>query len=50
MPVQYPGGILKEYQQTREQVGLIDASHMGHVKLVGMDVAKAMECLVPVVA
>jgi aminomethyltransferase len=29
MPVQYPRGILKEHQWTREQAGLFDVSHMG---------------------
>ena len=28
MPVQYPSGILKEHQQTRNQAGLFDVSHM----------------------
>jgi aminomethyltransferase len=29
MPVQYPRGILKEHQWTREKAGLFDVSHMG---------------------
>ena len=29
MPVQYPRGILKEHQWTRDQAGLFDVSHMG---------------------
>jgi aminomethyltransferase len=29
MPVQYPRGILKEHQWTREQAGAFDVSHMG---------------------
>ena len=29
MPVQYPMGILKEHQWTREHAGLFDVSHMG---------------------
>ena len=29
MPVQYPRGILKEHQWTREHAGLFDVSHMG---------------------
>ncbi len=29
MPVQYPRGILKEHQWTRERAGLFDVSHMG---------------------
>ena len=48
MPVQYRAGILKEHQQTRNQAGLFDVSHMGQVKLVGQGAAAAMEGIVPV--
>lgn len=48
MPVQYPLGLIREHQHTREQAGLFDVSHMGQVKLSGDDVAAAMEKLVPV--
>jgi len=48
MPVQYRAGILKEHQQTRNQAGLFDVSHMGQVKLIGEDAAAALERLVPV--
>lgn len=47
MPVQYPLGILKEHQHTREKVGLFDVSHMGQVRLTGSDPAAALETLVP---
>lgn len=48
MPVQYPMGILKEHQHTREKVGLFDVSHMGQIRLTGDQAAKALEQLVPV--
>jgi len=48
MPVQYPTGVLKEHQHTREQAGLFDVSHMGQIRLRGADAARALEKLVPV--
>ena len=48
MPVQYPARILQEHQQTRNQAGLFDVSHMGQVKLIGDGAAAAMERIVPV--
>ncbi|MDD2060470.1 glycine cleavage system aminomethyltransferase GcvT [Pseudomonas sp. GD03860] len=48
MPVQYPLGVMKEHLHTREQAGLFDVSHMGQIRLVGADAAKALETLVPV--
>jgi len=48
MPVQYPLGVMKEHQHTREQAGLFDVSHMGQIRLVGAGAAKALEALVPV--
>ena len=48
MPVQYPAGILKEHQQTRNHAGLFDVSHMGQVKLTGSGAAAAIERIVPV--
>lgn len=47
MPVQYPTGILKEHLHTREHAGLFDVSHMGQARLVGDNVAAALETLVP---
>ena len=48
MPVQYPSGILKEHNHTREAAGLFDVSHMGQVRLRGSSAAAALERLVPV--
>ena len=47
MPVSYPSGILKEHRQCRESAALFDVSHMGQLRLVGDDAAKALETLVP---
>jgi len=48
MPVNYPGGIIAEHRHTRSAAGLFDVSHMGQVRLVGDDAARALETLVPV--
>jgi len=48
MPVNYPGGIIAEHRHCREAASLFDVSHMGQVRLVGPDAAKALESLVPV--
>lgn len=48
MPVQYPAGILKEHQHTRAHAGLFDVSHMGQVRLTGVDAPRELERLVPV--
>ena len=48
LPVQYPPGIIKEHQQTRNSASLFDVSHMGQVKLSGENAASALETLVPV--
>jgi aminomethyltransferase len=48
MPVSYPGGILAEHRHCRQSAALFDVSHMGQLKLVGDDAAKALETLVPV--
>lgn len=52
MPVQYPLGVLKEHQWTREKAGLFDVSHMGQAVLRASDgrhetVARALEALIP---
>ncbi len=52
MPVQYPLGIMKEHEHTREKCGLFDVSHMGQCFLIPEDgdfatAAKALEKLVP---
>ena len=48
MPLQYPGGIIKEHLHTRARAGLFDVSHMGQVTIHGDDAATALETLVPV--
>jgi aminomethyltransferase len=48
MPVNYPGGIIAEHKQCRESAALFDVSHMGQVRLLGDDAARALESLVPV--
>ena len=48
MPVQYPLGVMKEHQHTREHAGLFDVSHMGQILLSGAAAARALETLVPV--
>jgi len=52
MPVQYPTGILKEHQHTRDAAGLFDVSHMGQFLLRAKsgdvaEAASALEALVP---
>ena len=47
MPVSYPAGILKEHRHCRASAALFDVSHMGQLRLVGDDAAKALETLVP---
>ena len=47
MPVSYPDGILREHRHCRESAALFDVSHMGQLRLVGDDAAKALETLVP---
>jgi aminomethyltransferase len=52
MPVQYPGGIIKEHLHTRAAASLFDVSHMGQIALRprserGEDAARALEALVP---
>lgn len=48
MPVNYPDGIIAEHRQCREAAALFDVSHMGQLRLVGDDAARALETLVPV--
>ena len=35
MPLEYPGGTLREHAAVREAAGVFDVSHMGKVRLVG---------------
>jgi aminomethyltransferase len=48
MPVQYPAGLMAEHHHTRTAAGLFDVSHMGQLRLVGLDAAAAFESLMPV--
>ena len=48
MPVNYSRGIIKEHLHTRSHAGLFDVSHMGQVRLTGVNVARSLEYLVPV--
>ena len=47
MPVNYPGGIIAEHKHCRSRASLFDVSHMGQLRLLGDDAAKALETLVP---
>jgi aminomethyltransferase len=48
MPVQYPGGLMAEHKHCREAAALFDVSHMGQLRLQGIEAAEALESLVPV--
>lgn len=48
MPVQYPLGVLKEHQHTRQSAGLFDVSHMGQLLIEGEGAEAALEKLIPV--
>jgi aminomethyltransferase len=48
MPVSYPDGILAEHRHCRASAALFDVSHMGQLRLVGSDAARALESLMPV--
>jgi aminomethyltransferase len=47
MPVNYPDGILAEHRQCRTAAALFDVSHMGQLRLLGPDAARALESVVP---
>jgi aminomethyltransferase len=50
MPVNYPLGVLKEHQWTREKAGLFDISHMGFAFALGPShgaITAALETLMP---
>ncbi|MGQ9724967.1 MAG: glycine cleavage system aminomethyltransferase GcvT, partial [Tepidimonas sp.] len=47
MPLQYPDGLIREHQHTRQAAGLFDVSHMGQLRLIGPDAAAALETLIP---
>jgi aminomethyltransferase len=46
MPIQYPKGIMGEHLHTRTAAGLFDVSHMGHIRLHGLDMIQKLEGLV----
>ncbi len=48
MPVQFPGGIIKEHLHTRRAAGLFDVSHMGQVVVGGAGAGESLESLLPV--
>jgi aminomethyltransferase len=48
MPVQYPSGLMAEHKHCREAAALFDVSHMGQLRLIGIEAAEALETLVPV--
>lgn len=47
MPIQYPGGIIKEHHHARAHAALFDISHMGQIRIDGGSAARALEALVP---
>lgn len=47
MPLNYRTGILKEHQHTRNCAGLFDISHMGQIRLTGVQAANELESLTP---
>ena len=47
MPVNYPDGIIAEHRHCRASAALFDVSHMGQLKLLGDEAARALESLVP---
>jgi aminomethyltransferase len=47
MPVAYPAGIMAEHRHCRTSAALFDVSHMGQLRLIGDDAARALETLVP---
>ena len=48
LPVSYPTGVIAEHRHCRDAAALFDVSHMGQVRLVGDDAARALESLLPV--
>ena len=47
LPVSYAHGVIAEHRHCREAAALFDVSHMGQLRLVGPDAARALESLVP---
>jgi aminomethyltransferase len=48
MPVQYADGILKEHLHTRAAAGLFDVSHMGQVRISGVNAGAELEKILPI--
>jgi aminomethyltransferase len=48
MPVQYPAGVMAEHRHARAGAALFDVSHMGQVRISGLDAAAALESLIPI--
>jgi glycine cleavage system T protein (aminomethyltransferase) len=47
LPVQYPGGIIKEHLHTRAAASLFDVSHMRQIRVAGPRAAEQLEALIP---
>ena len=47
MPIQYPAGVMKEHQHTREHVGLFDISHMQLFEVSGPGAAELLALACP---
>ena len=48
MPVSYKDGIIAEHLHTRAKAGLFDVSHMGQIKISGLNLNNAIEKLIPI--
>ncbi|MCC2684420.1 MAG: gcvT [Paenibacillaceae bacterium] len=45
LPVQFGGGIQKEHEAVRQKAGLFDVSHMGEVRVTGLDALNFLQNL-----
>ena len=48
MPVQYPGGIIHEVRQVRNDVGFFDVSHMARLEFRGADAGRFLDTVLSV--
>lgn len=48
MPLQYPSGLIKEHRHCRTRAGLFDVSHMGQIRVSGVDAGAALESVLPI--
>lgn len=46
MPIQYSGGVIKEHETVRKNIGLFDVSHMGLVRVEGENSAQLLNKIV----